>query len=276
MARIRVRRLGAFWPTDASGNLVGPAARGAIADGWAEAVDYLVGAYLEEWGEVLHSVYVRGSVARGLAVAGVADLDTFAVLAPGLEDTGDTRRLNAWDERVQNALRAEFPFVAGVEADLVPFADALDRANPYAFTIKAEALCMHGEDLSPSLEPFAPSPEIAFQARWFRYHLDTFVAEYPAEPEEQKPGFIAWLMKRFLRLGMELVMVEEGQYTRDLYLCYETFSLHYPARADAMRRALELAINPAVGPEAEAFALEFGSWLAAEAERKLAAWAVDG
>ena len=43
-----------------------------------------------------------------------------------------------------------------------------------------------------------------------------------------------------------------------------------------MRRALELAINPAVGPEAEAFALEFGSWLAAEAERKLAAWAVDG
>lgn len=178
-----IRRIGAYLVADEDGYLPSPAGT-AIAAPWSAAVESLVAAYLAEWGQDLHSIYVRGSVARGLALVGVSDLDSFA-----------------------------------------------------------------------------------FQARYFRHHLDTFLHEYPAEPDEGKPGFVAWLAKRFLRLGMELVMVEEGRYTSDLYLCYASFAKHYPARGGQMRRALELAVNPVADRASEAFLREFGAWLAVEAER---------
>ena len=60
---------------------------------------------------------------------------------------------------------------------------------------------------------------------------------------------------------MELVMVAEQRFTRDLYLCYERFAKHYPAQRAHMYRTLELAVNPELGPRTEAFVLEFGAWL---------------
>ena len=79
-------------------------------------------------------------------------------------------------------------------------------------------------------------------------------------------------MRRFLRLGMELVMLDEKRYTRDLCLCYESFAKYYPEQSTDMYHALELAINPETGRATEAFVQRFGAWLSSEAERKLLSW----
>ena len=71
---------------------------------------------------------------------------------------------------------------------------------------------------------------------------------------------------------MELVMVREQRYTRDLYLCYESFAKHYSEQEEAMYRALELALNPVVSRETERFVETFGAWLDGEAERYMARW----
>lgn len=58
-----------------------------IREPWRSALEFLKLAYLGEFSEARHSVYVRGSVPRGLAVRGVSDVESFALLHGGPADT---------------------------------------------------------------------------------------------------------------------------------------------------------------------------------------------
>ena len=269
---MEIKRIGSYLETDEQDFLQSRAAAANITGSWLAVVEAVKKAYLENWPTSIHSIYVRGSIAKGLAVAGTADIDSFAVLKPGCGQEFSYKAVKVWAETVEQDVKEKFPFVTGVEIGLETFEEAQHRENPYALILKIEAACVYGEHLADEIAPYKPGPEMAFQTKYFRSHLETFLSEYPAEPEADKPEFINWMMRRFLRLGMELVMVEERRFTRDLYLCYESFAKHYPDKAADMYRALELAVNPVLGEETETFVGEFGEWLAQEAERKLAAW----
>lgn len=269
---IPIRRIGSYLELDEHGYLQSRADAANVKGEWLRAVRMLVNAYLERWGENIHSIYVRGSLVKGLAVEGVSDIDSFAVLMPGKVQTESYDEFGVWAEEIKQNIQKALPFVAGVEFGLETFGRVRERDNPYTFIIQTEAACMYGESLVESIDPYRLSPEVAFQTRYFEQHLEQFSAEYPDEPEADKPEYLVWLMRRFLRLGMELVMVDERRYTRDLYLCHESFAKHYPGQAAEMFRALELAVNPKTGAAIESFVQEFGIWLTREAERKLTNW----
>ncbi len=269
---MEIKRIGNYLETDEQGFLQSRADAANVTGPWRAAVEEVKKAYLEQWPETIHSVYVRGSIAKGLAVEGTSDIDSFAVLKPGCGQELSYEAVKAWAEALEKTVREDFSFVTGVEVGLETFEEAQNRENPYALILKTEAACVYGEDVANEIAPYKPGPDMAFQTKYFRSHLETFLSEYPAEPEADKPEFINWMMRRFLRLGMELVMVEEQRFTRDLYLCYESFAKHYPGKAAEMYRALELAVNPVLGDATEGFVKGFGEWLACEAERKLAAW----
>ena len=267
-----IQRIGSYLELDEHGFLQSRADAANISGGWLRAVRMLTDAYLEKWDRDIHSVYVRGSLAKGLAVEGVSDIDSLAVLLPGKVQTESYDEFGVWAEKVEESVQETFSFVTGVEFGLETFAGVRERDNPYTFIIKTEAACVYGESLVESIDPYLLSPEIAFQTRYFEQHLKQFSSEYPDKSEADEPDYLVWLMRRFLRLGMELVMVDEKRYTRDLYLCYESFAKHYPEQAAEMYRALELAVNPKTGPATESFVQEFGAWLTGEAERKLTGW----
>ena len=268
---MEIKRLGTYQEVDAQGYLqsVGDAAN--IQGVWLEAAQMLERAYLERWSSV-HSIYVRGSVAKGTPVKHISDIDSFAVMEPDWDGAVTYDELKIWAEEVERAIQSAFPFVAGIEVGLEAYTGILERDNPYTFILKTEAACMYGGDLASEIAPYKFGPELAFQTKHFQQHLDLFWDEYPQEPEAEKADFLAWLMRRFLRLGMELVMVKEKRYTRDLYLCYESFAKHYPEKKGEMYRALELALNPKVSEETERFINSFGTWLAEEADRCLENW----
>ncbi len=201
----------------------------------------------------------------------MSDIDSFAVLRPGEAQTASYDEFGVWAEKIEQDMQKAFPFVAGVEVGLESFQNIQDRDNPYTFILKTEAACVYGKSLIESVDPYKLSPEIAIQTRYFERHLKQFTDDYAAEPEADRPAFIAWLLRRFLRLGMELVMLDEQRYTRDLYLCYESFAEHYPEQAPQMYRALTLAVNPETGPATD-FIKNFGAWLSGEAARKLTSW----
>ena len=269
---MEVKRIGNYLETDEQGFLQSRADPANITGSWRAAVEAVTTAYLEKWPQKVHSIYVRGSIAKGLPVEGTSDVDSLAVLKPGCEQGLSYDEFGVWAKAVEQRVQEKFPFVTGVEFGLEPFEEARDRENPYALILKIEAACVYGENLAEEIAPYKPGPEMAFQTKYFRFHLETFLSEYPAEPEAEKPEFLNWMMRRFLRLGMELVMVEERRFTRDLYLCYESFAKHYPDKTAEMYRALELAVNPVLGDATEGFVKGFGEWLAQEAERKLTAW----
>lgn len=72
-----------------------------------------------------------------------------------------------------------------------------------------------------------------------------------------RPGYLAgdaheagrrltcrWQMKRIVRSALETVMLEVGGYTRDIHPCAEAAASRYPAQADRLWRAAELAVAP--------------------------------
>lgn len=264
-----IKRIGSYLETDEQGYLQSVADAANIGRDWQLAVAMLVQAYRERWGDAVHSIYVRGSLVKALALPGVSDIDSFAVLQAGYDQTEPHDVFAAWAKETERRIQQELPFVAGVEVGLELFGGVLDKTNVYVFILKTEAACVYGENLAARLEPYRITPDVAFQTQWFGRHLALFHRDYPDESEAEKYDFIVWLMRRFVRLGMELVMIEEGRFTRDLYLCYESFAKLYPEQERNMYRALELAINTETGTETEAFIQDFGGWLEGEAARKL-------
>lgn len=269
LAASHIRRLGKYVEVDERGYLEKVADASNIEGRWSGAVEAAKRAYLDRWGEALHSIYVRGSVANGCAIEGVSDLDCVGVFEEGEFDGSE---VDAWATEAEKALETRFPFVSGFELTCAPIGNVLIANSPDAFVVKVEGACVHGEDLAGRIGRYKPGPGMALQARYFRRFLGVFVSEYPREVGPEQQETLAWIMRRFLRLGMELVMEEEQRYTRDLYLCYESFAKHYPRKRDEMYRALGLAVNPEIGEQAEAFARDFGGWLAREADARLQKW----
>jgi len=78
-------------------------------------------------------------------------------------------------------------------------------------------------------------------------HVRSYLRALPAGHfwfEERVKNRCAWISRRLVRVGFELVMIQEQAYTRDLYPCYQRFATHFPALALQMYKALTLAIAP--------------------------------
>lgn len=272
---MEVKRIGKYLFVDEQGYLVNSSNLSANQAHWLEVVNTVKSSYLDKWSNEIHSIYIRGSLAKGLAVDYVSDVDSFAVLKTDYSehpDTADYDVFKAWALRIEEELTKKFPFVTGLEASLETFEGVFDRNNPFNSIIKTSAACICGEDLAGQIDPYKIDHHIAFQVRYFEVHLNMFLTEYPDETEEDKLSFVPWLMRRFLRLGMEFVMEAEQKYTRDLYLCFESFSKHYPEQKSQMYQALDFAINPQTNDKMLDFAKSFGVWLVKEANRKLLSW----
>ncbi|MBI3460934.1 hypothetical protein HY009_08400 [Candidatus Acetothermia bacterium] len=262
-----IKPYGRFYELTPEGYIVNPARFEHIKPPWFELVNAIKSAYLDKYTDHLHSIYVRGSVPHGWAIEGVSDADSFALLKPGAEGIRDVEG----EYEIEAQLEVAFPFTTGVEFHTLPFSEIQDPRSIRRFIIKVESLCIHGQDLSMETPLFKLDKAIAFQARHFSRHLGEFVEKFPsADDASTRRSNCAWIMKRIVRSGFELVMVRAGQYTRDLYPCYVTFSKFYPEREPQMKQALEWAVVPVdESSVVMAFVEEFGGWLRREIEQTL-------
>ncbi|MGL5939283.1 MAG: hypothetical protein ACRC2S_02680 [Waterburya sp.] len=272
---MKIRRIGNYLNINEQGYLVNRSNVQNNQSHWLSTIEAVKDIYLKTWADDIHSIYVRGSIAKGIALDNVSDIDSFAVLKADhikLTDILDSPKFEIWTKESEEKLQAQFPFITGLEIVLQSFESIKLRDNIYSFIIKVESTCIYGDNLATQIAPYKLSHEMAFQTQYIHFHLEQFWSEYPNEIEEEKKLWLNWLMRRFLRLGMEFVMQDEQRYTRDLYLCYESFAKHYPNQAEQMYHALELAINPQTNEQAITFVQDFGNWLVNEADKKLRHW----
>lgn len=254
-----IKNTGTMLQTDADGFLVKTASVNKIQPTWRPAVDAVVEAYKTHLGSDLHSVYLRGSVAKGEAIEGVSDIDTIAVVKTPKDNVN-----RDWMAGFQKWFRREYLFVSDVEIVLDSL-ESLGRGNK--IMIKTQAVCLYGSDLSEELPPLKPGADTVMHApRLGKEINDVYEFLQTAEDQQRIRQKCAWIMKRILRSGCELVMERSGKYTRDLYPCYELFSQYYPEKSESMYGALELAINPSNDADEIIEVLQgIGAWVAQEA-----------
>jgi hypothetical protein len=236
-----IRALGSVLETDDLGYLVPRASTQRIVSPWAEAVEHLRVALHQYLADRLHSMYVRGSVAAGTAIENVSDLDAIAVVH------GDARDIDtSWQRPLWKQMSVRFPFCRGFEVLLLGYDDVLARegVNRLGFLLATQAAHIDGEDLCLSLPRFRPGPIAVVHAPHLKDEIDEVLHEVAHEDTEDRRDTCGWIMRRIVRTAFEIVMEEEGSWTRDLYVCWEIFGRHEPESSGALREALELAIDP--------------------------------
>ena len=109
-------------------------------------------------GNLLDSIYLYGSVARGDATPGVSDLDLTLVLRhPPTQQQTDAL------EALRLALQARHPEVLKIDFDIGQRAQVLAPEHLYSwgYWLKHQCRCLWGDDLASHFAPFAPSRAIA-------------------------------------------------------------------------------------------------------------------
>lgn len=256
-----VRRIGRFWRLDTDGFIQNDAAPEKISPLYAMLVDEITAAYLDHLGGCVRGVYVRGTVARGIAVEGISDIDDFALL-----DRDPSGLDLSWAEGASEYLRARHPFVTGVGLECLGPKDigSTDRFSETALLTVTQTACVWGEDVAAGLPRYRPGVLVA-KNDIVQIEADIEEAAAGIERDSCPENTLYWCRrtaKNIVRTGFSLTITEQPRFTRDLYPCYATFGRLHSERRSGMRFALEYALDPS--PEAEnvlSFLKGFGGWM---------------
>lgn len=238
-----VQKIGSFLEIDSEGYIVNTTSVNNIKPKWQEAVDFIVSEYKNNYGKDLHSIYLRGSVAKGAEMEGISDIDTFAIVTKSKEEIN-----RDWMKGFKEEFNDTFPFVNGAELIVSPLEGFEDRKGQ-RILIKTQSVCLYGENLANEIPPLKPGTETIQHLQHLEQEINKIIESLSTKQKEEIENECAWIMKRILRGGFELVMEQSGQYTRDLYPCYEGFSEYYPEKKEKMYEALELAVCPTSNTE---------------------------
>lgn len=264
-AHAPIRPIGRAQPVDAAGCIVNPCAAHLVTAPWRAVADDVLAACGQTLGPALHSLYLRGSVPRGLAIAGVSDLDAIGIVR------GSAAGHERWTQRLDAQVRERHPCCRGVELRLWPLQGlaALAPGHPARFLLKTQALCLWGPDVAAGWPP-VPLEAARIVLGGLPQALARMRAALASDPGtdvELMRQRCRWLAKKVVRAGFELVALRERTYTRDLHPCWLGFARHHAAHSEAMRQVLALAIEPTAETSRIAAAVALGDWVLAQAER---------
>jgi hypothetical protein len=259
---IAPQRIGRYLSVDECGYVKPDVANDRIGTIWLPLVAFVSDALMNRHG--VRSVYLRGSVPRGLAIENVSDVD-FVYLSESNFDSADAE--------LEQTVERTFPFVTKLELSRLDRA-ALDRIHPpqrrpyFHMLIKTQCLFLAGDDIARDMLPFTIGADIVshvFSLRGEFARLPDLLAEGRKSGDEQ--AVRQWFSRRIVRSGFEVTMDRNDRFTRDLYLCYEQFAEFYPDRAEEMFAVLINCLNGGESP------LQYGelvAFLAREGARLIA------
>lgn len=243
---------------DEEGYLINPCREEHLPSSERPLLEAVIQIYREETRGNLHSVWIRGSLPRGLAVAGLSDLDTFALVH---SDDWIHWKTPAWKPKRVAELKRSFDWTGDIELVINSCRKPLQIHNRrLAMLIATQSLCLYGENLVYQLPRFKPGPDLVLNARWLEEDVAAFLKNSSTTASD-----IRGLTKVILRAGFELVMEREAQYTPDLYWCYKAFAKWYPELSRSMYEVLDTFLNPAsCDEECLRQIAGVGEWLIAE------------
>lgn len=261
---IQPKPCGDFLNLDAHGFVIKKASHDLIQPRWKPVIDDVISVYKKFFGPNLHSVWLRGSVAKGGAVDGLSDFDSFGyVYEP-------TDLFDQFEQEIE-ALEPRYPFCKDIECEADPI--ALLKNDPIMRRIiKTQAICLYGEDVSASIPPHSLR-DMIFYSIYLRHCLEKVMPQFLKEDNgdpQQVRGTCNWTVRRLLRSLYETIMFEENRWTNDLWLCYERYALKYPEREPATMELLQLCLNPVANEERIHDAINaFTPWIYDEIKAKL-------
>ncbi|WP_339466607.1 hypothetical protein [Pseudomonas sp. EA_65y_Pfl2_P74] len=256
---------GRFLDQDTSGFIL-PLGKPVLAGtSWENIVAKARERYTKEYGKALHSLYLRGSVARGQAIPGNSDLDMIGLLHyNAMRDKYLAWHHVDWENTFSIELNADLCF--NVKPDFVVASmnrGFLERNNSLPSILATQSTCIYGTDIREHLPKFRSDEAMMYYNGRMKLFLLDCYSRLTTDPSPQSVVEMCRnITKAMIRCAFELVLIREGRYTRDLYLCCTTFEKHHPEKAELAWNSLRLYINPCQNiSRLLSLIYEFGHWL---------------
>jgi hypothetical protein len=214
--------------------------------------------------ELIHSLYVYGSVAEGRAEAGKSDLDMTVIFKHDPDQA--TKEQFA---TVQSVLEKNNPVISKIDFDCGLLGQVLDPDNllSWGYWIKHHCHCVYGEDLSHRFQAFKPSKAIAVAVNGdFMQVLGKLVIQMKTSSDENKKLQLQRSAARKLVRATNILRSEQDSDWPDSLQEYCTkFNSRYPALAEDMDYLLEMSTEPRGGiADFEKRVMAFAYWLGSE------------
>ncbi|PEQ01104.1 nucleotidyltransferase [Bacillus toyonensis] len=261
-----IKKIGRFCPTDDEGYIINDAHIDKIQPIFIGVIKEIKNTCCEMLQDDLHSVYIRGSIPRGIGIEGIADIDVILLVRkdPKLIDL-------SWRKKLEVQSLQKFNCITGVELSFYSEKEVINSKgfSFISFMIQTHSVCILGEDVKLSLPKYKVSQELAYE---HLIQLRKQIGQARKELIHNKgvediADCCRWIMKIIIRAGLAITIDREGLYSRDLYPAYILFSKHFPEQEKNMRRALQYVIEPIKDiNEILLFLDTFGGWLIERAD----------
>ncbi|PDY46840.1 nucleotidyltransferase [Bacillus pseudomycoides] len=264
-----IKKIGRFCPVDDTGYIINDSHINKIQPVFLEVIQEVKGTCFRLLQDDLHSIYIRGSVPRGIGIEGIAEIDTIILVRK------DPKAIELeWIESIEEQLLRKFGCISGVELSFYDVEEVLhsSRFSFISFMIQTHGVCIFGEDIRSQLPKYKVSQELAHEhLKYLQIQIEQAREELiHNKGREDIIDCCRWIMKIIVRAGLALTIDKEGLYSRDLYPAYELFSKHFPEQEQNMRKAMQYAVNPIDDiTEILSFLELLGDWMIKEANQYL-------
>lgn len=238
-----------FLPKDDNGYIINDTDPNKISADFLPLISEVKKIIIDTLGSSLHSIYLTGSVPRGVAEIKKSDLDVFAILNPGVSD--ENTALKAINESIKKVFRTT-DIVSKVDIELWRFEEVFPDANSineirvkntlsiFDIILKNSSLCIYGDDLSAHIPAIKPDASLA-NDELIMIHQDIVQARQEisiASSEEEIKYWCKRIMKNIIRAGFCLCMPIIQEQTREIKLCAEVFSKHCPDLKEFVKKTM--------------------------------------
>ncbi len=265
---------GRLWQVNANGFLVNDAKKENLTPQYQAVIDDVIQAYRDHIDNEIHSIYVTGSVPRGLAVEGQSDLDMFAVLEYYTEPE---LVMQDWIPEAEQTIAEKHDCVSNVQMETWIHGWLLHDPTEFsvsAFILRTHAVCVWGADMSPDVTAYQ------FSKRETRLaianddivQIDPDIEEAIEEIEldDSADNIRYWckrICKNMIHAMFGLVMVDEFVHTRDIDVSVKYILKHYPDKRPDVEQAVNYIQSPTKSKqELLDFLNAFGQWLIDECD----------
>lgn len=265
---------GRLWQVDKRGYLINDAKKEYIDPIYKGVIDDVVKAFVNNIGDDLHSIYITGSIPRGLATVGTSDIDVFAVLEYYTEPELVMRD---WLPLAEAELRAKHDIVSDIQMEIWTHGWLLDDPAEFsisAFILKTHAVCIWGIDMSPDVTNYR------FSDRDIRLAIanDDIVQIEPdiqeaieaIDDDNSADNIRYWckrISKNMIHAMFGLVIADEAIHTRDIDISVDYILKHYPAYESEVKQAVDFIVSPTGSKQILRTYLDtFGQWLIDECD----------
>lgn len=264
---------GRWWRIDSAGFLQNDAQADAIQAEFKPVIDEVIEACLNHIEQDIHSIYVSGSVARGLAIRGKSDLNILVVT----EYLSDPELImQNWIRPAEDRIAARYDSVSDVLIEICPQPWLLRDESEFsigAFIVKTQSVCVWGSDISPDLPDYKITDRqirIAIandDTAQCKIYIDDFMQEATNEPLQTVRYWGTELCKNLIRVAYSLVMVDGEGYTRDLDISSSYFLEKFPDQQDNIDTLIRYLEEPTFTYEDIIRMIDtFGAWLLDQCE----------